>query len=893
MNYVKSSEILTGNILTVDQVNQLSGNQIRKSITYFDGLGRPVQSIMEEKSPATKDMVTITEYDEFGRVIYNYLPFTKANNTGNYIDNAKNELLNFYNAPPVGVPATNLPYGETRYDNSPLNRVFETSLPGEGYQISSNHTKKIDYGTNVNNEVVLFDVNMAGDILKNGFYLPNKLHVVTTTDENGISSKVYTNLKGNQVLKRVITSEGNFDTYYIYNIHNLLTCVIMPQADISNNVFNDYKNAFLYKYDNRKRQVEKSVPGKGTVYYVYDKLDRLVAEQDAVMRDGRTPYWKFYKYDKLNRLIIEGKYFSWKSRANLQSEYNNLNILYEEKAPGSNGGNWGYTNQMFPTSSTEIEQVTYYDDYDFDSDGNSEFNTYYQQQFSDPATQQVKGQVTGKKYLNDEVKFLTTEVYYYDGYYRMVQNNKFFDNDQNELFCTGNLYSFGGVVLKTNYKYNAMSALTLEYSFLYTYDNNWRNTGYSLLSGNSTNPLVSQSYSETGNLLSKYFASQTGGSLYSLNYRYNPRGWLTSINELNNNFANMIFGLKLYYENPPPEATGIAGPQYNGNISVMKWFAKDEELTPRINAYGFSYDDLNRLKSAVFYNTDGNGASNPYPTYTNDATKLKDYLVGISTVDNITYDKNGNILSLNRSIRTENACLIFDKLNYFYNGNQLIAVDDDINRQSRLFDFYDNGHKYATSNNTEFFYDENGNMTEDVNRGLHIDYVKELNLPKTISFEEGYIENQYLYNGTKYAKREFDADGNLQSEEKYFDNLIIKNGQPFKILHPEGYLNLQAGASNQMFNYFIKDHLGNVRLVLSETSGHEPQVVQASSYYPFGMLFQNEQVRAAQGTDANRYLYNGKEIQKMPGGWYDYGARFYDAQLGRWHVLDNSAETYF
>ena len=266
--------------------------------------------------------------------------------------------------------------------------------------------------------------------------------------------------------------------------------------------------------------------------------------------------------------------------------------------------------------------------------------------------------------------------------------------------------------------------------------------------------------------------------------------------------------------------------------------------------------------------------------------------MGISTVDNITYDKNGNILSLNRSVRTENACLVFDKLHYFYNGNRLIAVDDDINMQSRLFDFSDNGHKYATSNNTEFFYDENGNMTEDVNRGLHIDYVKELNLPKTISFEEGYIENQYLYNGTKYAKREFDAGGNLQNEEKYFDNLIIKNGQPFKILHPEGYLNLQAGASNQMFNYFIKDHLGNVRIVLSETSDNNPDVVQASGYYPFGMLFQNEQVQAAQGTDANRYLYNGKEIQKMPGGWYDYGARFYDGILGRFTGVDPLADTF-
>jgi RHS repeat-associated protein len=173
-----------------------------------------------------------------------------------------------------------------------------------------------------------------------------------------------------------------------------------------------------------------------------------------------------------------------------------------------------------------------------------------------------------------------------------------------------------------------------------------------------------------------------------------------------------------------------------------------------------------------------------------------------------------------------------------------------------------------------------------------VDYIQGLNLPRRITFPEGYIVNGYFYDGTKYSKTRFDQNSNLLEEEKYFGNLIIRNNRPHRILHDEGYVDLTDLGQLDKKYYHIKDHLGNVRIVIKDHNRIR-QINQVSTYYPFGMVMQPERFVNSQEERDNAYLYNGKEKQEMPGGWYDYGWRHYDSQIGRWLVSDPLAEKYY
>jgi len=155
-----------------------------------------------------------------------------------------------------------------------------------------------------------------------------------------------------------------------------------------------------------------------------------------------------------------------------------------------------------------------------------------------------------------------------------------------------------------------------------------------------------------------------------------------------------------------------------------------------------------------------------------------------------------------------------------------------------------------------------------------------LNLPKKVIKGTENISYIYSATGTKLAMLKGTTVVNF-----YAGMCVYKGNKTLDYtLHPEGVV--RAIGQGLSYEYFLKDHLGNTRVVF----GSDGAVLQTTDYYAFGMAHTPKAKE-----NENRYLYNGKEQQDaLIGGvkfdWYDYGARFYDPTIGRWHSIDPRAE---
>ncbi|MFV0267100.1 MAG: DUF6443 domain-containing protein [Draconibacterium sp.] len=842
----------------------MNGKLRIETIGYFDGLGRYILNVTVQGSPGRKDIVQPIAYDAYGRETRKYLPYMGSNTNGSFVPGATSACESYYTTEKAWRGPDSHPYDSIVFEKSPLNR--ELGVVGSGGNWQS-HSSSISYSTNTS---AVEGWTVAGQTLTSissrnpSMYSANQLYVTGFTDEDGHVSREFKDKLGRVVRKETDIEGKTLRTAYVYDDFGLLRCVIPPQASESNQP----GLCYYYLYDGRKRMVEKQLPGAGPVSMVYDARDRLVMSRDA-MND-----WMATIYDHFNRPAITCfvPSASGVGRSTPQAAFDNF---VANAACSASGTEFGYTVPSnifagYAFSESNVQTVTFYDGYTFlqAPDFTSEAGNYSYSGASyagNPvsASTKTKGLVTGTltRVIDNALSTgdnLLLSVSYFDDYgraIRVISDNHLGGKDK---VYTG--YDFVGkpeVVVTTHNPDGAGEDVKM--TSTYNYDHQGRLlTEKFKLNNDDEITLLANEYGELGELASKYLHGTTASEKFNqrVDYRYNIKGWLTNMNEVNN-LGKQLFGLTLQY------GDGTGG-FYNGNIRSMAW--QNNGTDPK--RYTFDYDRANRLKTAGY--ADGFGFSSH-----TDAFKTE-----------YRYDANGNLDTLKRSYDGN----LIDDLDYSYSSyaNKLERVAD-----KALESYKGQGYQEGIVN---YSYDLNGNMITD-HRGIVFDY-NFLNLPKLATYNpSSKIKYVYTAAGAKLQKR---------VESSTYDNKIVDYVGPFLyedsdlkvIFTPAGRIVKIVDGSNVLwkYEYNLTDHLGNVRAVFAAHSNGIPELMQHTDYYPFGMVMgQQEKVNLEEVK--NRYLYNGKELQDDNIGvsldWYDYGMRMYEPNLGRWHTKDPAAEKYY
>ena len=597
--------------------------EVLENITYTDGLGRPVQSIAKGQSPNGHDILQFMEYDQFGRTAKNYLPYPTTQKTGNFIANPKTPQTSYYQNQYGDTYA----YGETDFEDSPLNRTIEASSPGYDWRIvagsDNDHTVKTEYGTNTAFVgIYRFSVDDSGsnpsvtrmpyapyelfkNVIKNENWQPSdgQLNTVEAyTDKNGrtIAKIVFEEVSGT-VTKRI--------TQNVYDTQGRLRYILPPKA--LKHIIGSFQNhpvtytidddlVYQYKYDEYNRQIAQRVPGRDWEYLVYDQLDRPFLMQDKNLADQGK--WLFTKYDAFGRPVYSGFYFN---SGNTPEEVQNIvdNFIanntdnpanIEKRIVGTNNLGLGqgidinYTNDAFPTGIIDILSVNYYDDYDFTDTDKPATPTTVQGQ---AVTTRTQGLQTAN--FSKTIGHSTwTKLYnYYDEKGREIKiHNK---NHLGGYTATESKLDFRG---KTDLAVTKHKRLTTDTELVindrFTYDYAERALGhFQKINGQTEERIAENDYDELGMLTLKKVGGNVTSStpLQELVYEYNIRGQFKALNNVDA-LNNKLFAFKINY-NTAAEGSSSAPARYNGSISQTIWQSTHDNTK---RSYAYLYDKLNR-----------------------------------------------------------------------------------------------------------------------------------------------------------------------------------------------------------------------------------------------------------------------------------------------------------
>ncbi|WP_291285702.1 DUF6443 domain-containing protein [Flavobacterium sp.] len=911
----------------------LTKDDINQTVTYFDGLGRPIQTIAIGQGADGQNIVTPMKYDAFGRQIKEYLPYTVVNLTNNHPkidpDVAISDAALFYNKKEYQYTAN--PFSEKEFEFSPLNRVQKQAAPGTSWKMGSgNEIKIVSTASTAADAVKIYKANtnwQAGlglydiSLSETGIYnVSGALYKTITYDENSGanpsenagSTVEFKNKEGQIILKRTYDSGNPHNTYYVYDDYGNLTYVIPPKAaDLIGTATNPQINIsstavvapgtslhlsavnsiqLLPGFHAQAGSTFSAVIDNGTqgvldnlcYQYKYDKRNRLVEKK----LPGKQ--WEFIVYDKLDRPVATGPANSPFSDSTgsgwMITKYDAFNRPV-------------YTGWMNATAATAAGR------------------TALQTAQNNPAltvineSKQGSGTLDGiaAYYTNAvaPVSFKLLTVNYYDTYtypnapvipsdiegQSLLTNTKgLATGSWTRILTTSS--STAGETATRFYEQKARPVRTYTQNYLggYTYTDSkidfigkalYTITRHKRTSGSAE--LVTReefTYSAQDRLLTQTHQINSGPIEVIANNTYNALGQLSS-KKVGNNIQNINF------------AYNVRGWLTDINNTA----ALQQETDPKdLFAFKINYDKAasgiggvkglynGNIAETYWATNSDNGIVRSYGYKYDNLNRLKEGIFQKAAAttnaynETLSYDKNGNIMGLSRNGNSETATPI-DALVYMYannnTANQLMKVTDSSRK--------DLGFTEGSNTGDDYTYDLNGNMISDANKNITSITYNHLNLPTQISFATtGNIV--YIYNaaGQKLQKI-VNRTGTTAVVTDYLGGYQYEGSLLKFFPTAEGYV--EPIGSSYKYIYQYKDHLGNVRLSYDKTLA----IQEENNYYPFGLKQEGYNI-VKKGVE-NKYKYNGKELQDELGlNFYDYGARNYDPALGRWMNIDPLAE---
>ncbi|WP_286863367.1 MULTISPECIES: DUF6443 domain-containing protein [Sphingobacterium] len=839
-NYILTKTFRAGGV-TPQSVNATrSIADENQTVQYIDGLGRPSQTIELMASPTYKDVVQHVEYDGFGREAVQYLPHVKniAGN-GSFNTTAKTDQLAYYaksNTWDADITKTEFPYAVTIFENSPLNRVQQKGFPGSAWQPPADRSLITLTTPNGRTLATEFGTNGTNDVK------------LWTIDASGSGAKATFYAAGQ--LNRMTVKDENW-----------------VKADGRAGTIDEYKDfggrVVLKRQWNINPQTKVVYPLE--TYFIYDDLGNLkyvlppavsaIAFTETASDPNFDRYIYAYKHDGRKRVIkkkIPGK--GWEYIV-----YNkNDQVIFTRDAEQLKRNEWSFTkyDAFGRIVMTGIETGHVGD--------NQEALQKALKEFTGPMWEE-RGDAL-ESYTNNTIPQNTAnmtvlEVNYYDSYDN-ISGLPFTDHAAYSkklktlltasktrilgttkwLWNVNHYDDYARVVdLRSTNHLDGTDVVTNTYSFPGELLTSTRT--HSPKNGSATKIITTNDYDHVGRLVATKEQINVQAEVTLASNRYNEIGQLKTrymgksatesryVDTTNYSYHERGWTKRIASTNFTQSFMYEDGGnrQYNGNISALSWRFAPGATTSTFN---YTYDRTGRLLS---------GISTPAG-----ATSMSEV---------VDYDDMGNIKTLKRDA--------LPVTTYAYSGNKLVGLTGGLSGS--------------------YTYDDNGNAKTD-RTGMAFTY-NYLNLPQT-AIKAG-TNVTFLYDATGKKLQKLAKIGTasiVTTTRDYLDGIEYNNGTIEIIYNPIGYA-LKSG-TNFIYHYNLTDNLGNVRTTLKRgTSATAVDVVQRDNYYPFGK-------RKVVVGGYNKYLYNGKEIQGELGETYDYGARFYDAEVGRWFVVDPAAEIY-